>query len=37
MALTPPQINAAARRQLNLSKITIVKAGAFAKAKAKIG
>jgi zinc protease len=35
--LTPAQINAAVRRRLDLSKITIVKAGDFAKAKAKIG
>jgi zinc protease len=36
-SLTPAQINAAVRRYLDLSKITIVKAGDFAKAKAKIG
>jgi len=36
-SLTPAQINAAVKRRLDLSKITIVKAGDFEKAKAKIG
>jgi zinc protease len=36
-ALTVEEINAAVRRHLDLSKITIVKAGDFAGAKAKIG
>ena len=35
--LTLEEVNAAVRRQLDLSKITIVKAGDFAKAKAPIG
>ena len=36
-SLTPAQINAAVKRHLDLSKTIIVKAGDFAKAKAKIG